>query len=372
MKRKSNMSDNGSISASSVPRSIRWEDGEGGQLYILDQTRLPGEVVEERQDSAEQVWESIKRLKVRGAPAIGIAGAYGLVIGLKSLVDLDIQEFVTQAERIAAYLNASRPTAVNLSWALNRMLAFARSNAQKAGTSALLHKLLIGEAKLIHAEDRAICRGIGESGEILLHDGCGVLTHCNAGALATSELGTATAPMYLAFSRGKRFRVYADETRPLLQGARLTSWELKQAGLDVTLICDDMAAYVMSKGLVNLCIVGCDRVAANGDTANKIGTLGVAILAKHFSIPFYVACPSSTFDLSTATGADIHIEERDPEEVTSFGARETAPKGIKVLNPAFDVTPHELISGFITEKGIVRPDYRENLERAFHRWDAVE
>jgi methylthioribose-1-phosphate isomerase len=359
------MNDNGSISASSVPRSLRWEDEEGGELYILDQTKLPGEVVEERQDSAEQVWESIRQLKVRGAPAIGIAGAYGLAIGLKPLVDLDLREFLTQAERIAAYLNSSRPTAVNLSWALNRMLAFARSNAEKAGTSAVLYKLLVGEAKLIHAEDRAICRGIGESGEVLLNEGCGVLTHCNAGALATSELGTATAPMYLAFSHGKRFRVYADETRPLLQGARLTSWELKRAGLDVTLICDDMAAYVMSKGLVNLCIVGCDRVAANGDTANKIGTLGVAILAKHFSIPFYVACPSSTFDFATATGADIHIEERGAEEVTSFGARETAPKEIKVMNPAFDVTPHELISGFITEKGIVRPDYRKNLERAF-------
>jgi methylthioribose-1-phosphate isomerase len=347
-----------------VVRSLRWEDD---ALYILDQGRLPGEVVEEKQESAEQVWESIRRLKVRGAPAIGIAGSYGLLVGLKPFRHLDPGAFLERAEATASYLKTSRPTAVNLGWALDRMLAFARANAA-AATSAdatALFDMLVVEARRIHAEDRMICRGIGESGEALIKEGCGVLTHCNAGALAASELGTATAPMYFAFRRGRRFRIYADETRPLLQGARLTAWELRNAGLDVTLICDDMAAYVMSKGLVDLCVVGCDRVAANGDVANKIGTLGVAILAEHFSIPFYVACPSSTFDLSTPTGAEIPIEQRGAEEVTAFGGRSTAPEGVKALNPAFDVTPHELVSAFITEKGIVGPDYGESLAKVF-------
>jgi methylthioribose-1-phosphate isomerase len=356
------VNENTSISGYTVPRSLRWvDDG----LFILDQTRLPLEVVEERQEKVEQVWDSIRLLKVRGAPAIGIAGAYGLLVGLRPFVGLGLGAFLSHADSIAAYLNSSRPTAVNLSWALGRMLAFAKAQAAEASDASALYGLLAGEAQRIHAEDRAICRGIGESGEALIKDGCGLLTHCNAGALATSELGTATAPMYIAFSRGRRFRIYADETRPLLQGARLTSWELQSAGLDVTLICDDMAAYVMSKGLVDLCIVGCDRVAANGDAANKIGTLGVAVIAKHFSIPFYVACPSSTFDLATSTGGDIRIEERGAEEVTSFGGRRTAPENVKVRNPAFDVTPHELISGFVTERGIIGPDYRENLTRVF-------
>jgi methylthioribose-1-phosphate isomerase len=362
------VNDSASISGYGLERSLRWE---GGELFLLDQTRLPGEIVEERQESAEMVWDSIKRLAVRGAPAIGIAGAYGLVVGLRGHVGLGLEDFLAQAEKTAAYLNSSRPTAVNLSWALKRMLARAAAAADPDDTaagavdSAAVLRSLVAEAEAIHAEDRAICRGIGESGLALITEGCGVLTHCNAGALATSELGTATAPMYLAFAAGRRFRVYSDETRPLLQGARLTSWELQRAGLDVTLICDDMAAYVMSEGLVDLCIVGCDRVAANGDFANKIGTLGVAILAKHFSIPFYVACPSSTIDLATAKGEDIRIEERGAEEVTSFGEKRTAPEGIKVRNPAFDVTPHELVSGFITEKGIVRPEYGENLARTF-------
>jgi methylthioribose-1-phosphate isomerase len=356
------MNENSDISCNAVAASLRYANGE---LYLLDQTKLPHEVAEEKQASVRQVWESIKSLKVRGAPAIGIAAAYGLLVGLRPFTGLDLGAFLAHADSTAAYLNSSRPTAVNLGWALGRMLAFARAHAAEAVDSAALYGLLVEEAQRIHAEDRAICRAIGESGEALIKEGSGLLTHCNAGALATSELGTATAPMYLAFSRGRRFRVYADETRPLLQGARLTSWELQSAGLDVTLICDDMAAYVMSKGLVDLCIVGCDRVSANGDAANKIGTLGVAILARHFSIPFYVACPSSTFDLATANGGDIPIEERGADEVTSFGGRRTAPEDVKVMNPAFDVTPHGLISGFVTEKGIIGPDYRENLARAF-------
>ena len=345
-----------------TPLPLRFE---GGQLYLLDQTRLPGQVVEERQESAEQVWEAIRRLKVRGAPAIGIAGAYGLLVGLAPLRAAPLPEFLAAMDRIAAYLDSARPTAVNLRWALERMKAFARARAGEAGGAAALLARMAEEAARIHDEDRAICRGIGESGVRLIRPGCGLLTHCNAGALATSELGTATAPMYLAHRRGVPFRVYADETRPLLQGARLTAWELQRAGLDVTLICDDMAAQVMSEGLVDLCMVGCDRVAANGDTANKIGTLGVAILARHFRIPFYVACPSSTFDPATPEGRRILIEERDPEEVTSFGGRRTGPDGIKVKNPAFDVTPHELVTGFVTERGLVAPPFHLNLPKAF-------
>lgn len=354
------VAESAAITGYNVARSLRWENGE---LYILDQTRLPNEVVEEREDSVQMVWDAIKQLKVRGAPAIGIAGAYGLVIAQRDFAGKGVEEYMAGARQAAAYLASSRPTAVNLSWALRRCLGMLEAQAPKAKGSAELNALLTAEAERIHAEDRAICRGIGENGEPLIKEGCGVLTHCNAGALATSELGTATAPMYLAFAQGRHFRVYSDETRPLLQGARLTSWELQRAGLDVTLICDDMAAFMMSQGLIDLCIVGCDRVAANGDFANKIGTLGVAILAKHFSIPFYVACPSSTIDLNTPSGDLIPIEEREAWEVTSFGARRTAPEGIKVRNPAFDVTPNELVTGFITEKGIIRPDYKTNLAR---------
>lgn len=358
------MKGNNDIAGYGLVRSLRWSEGD---LYFLDQTRLPVEVVEERQDSVEQVWDSIKLLKVRGAPAIGIGGAYGLLVGLKAHVQEALPAFLSRIEKTADYLNSSRPTAVNLSWALKRMVAFSKASAAagKASSSAELYRLLTEEAVRIHDEDKAICRAIGENGLDLIKAGSGVLTHCNAGALATSELGTATAPMYLAHSRGTQFRIYSDETRPLLQGARLTSWELKESGLDVTLICDNMAAFVMSKGLVDLCIVGCDRVAANGDTANKIGTMGVAILAKHFGIPFYVACPSSTVDLATRHGDDIVIEEREAEEVTNFGARRTGPEGVKVRNPAFDVTPNGLISGFITEKGLIKPPFAQNLAKNF-------
>ncbi len=356
------MRDATQVARSGIPLSLRWD---GGELFLLDQTRLPNEVVEERQTSVEQVWESIKLLKVRGAPAIGIAGAYGLLVALRPHRDDALPDFLCAMQRYAAYLDGSRPTAVNLRWALDRMTAFARARAGAERSAAALYDRMTEEAVRIHDEDRAICRAIGEHGVGLIKPGCGVLTHCNAGALATSELGTATAALYLAHSRGVPFRVYADETRPLLQGARLTAWELQRAGVDVTLICDDMAAFVMSRKLVDLGIVGCDRVAANGDTANKVGTYGVAILAKHFSIPLYVACPSSTLDFSTPDGAHIVIEERDPDEVTSFGGRRTGPQGIKVKNPAFDVTPNELITGFITEKGLIGPDFRTRLARAF-------
>ncbi len=345
-------------SGQSELRSVSWEDG---RLFFLDQTRLPVDVVREEQKSAEQVWDSIKMLKVRGAPAIGIAGAYGLFIGVRQFRNLPADAFLGKLEEIADYLDSARPTAVNLSWALKRMVRTARAAALEGEGTAVLLDLLQNEAQKIHQEDMNLCRGIGAAGLPLIREGTGILTHCNAGALATSILGTATAPMYLAHQKGIGFRVYADETRPLLQGARLTSWELQQSGIDVTVICDNMAASLMASGKVDLVIVGTDRVAANGDVANKIGTFGVALLANRFDIPFYVACPSSTVDLDTATGAEIPIEERDPEEVRFFGDRRTAPKDVKVWNPAFDITPNNLVTGLITEIGILRAPYHESL-----------
>ena len=351
-------------SYASLAKTLSWEDG---VLTLLDQTLLPVEVINEKQESIEQVWDSIKKLKVRGAPAIGIAGAYGVLYGVKDKTDLPVNEFLQQLKSSAEYLDSSRPTAVNLSWALRRMVEKAELEFKNKPESSSrdIFTTLEMEAIAIHEEDKQICRNIGLNGKGLIKDGMGVLTHCNAGSLATSELGTATAPMYLAFEDGVKFKVYADETRPLLQGARLTSWELQQSGLDVTLITDNMAAFIMSKGLIDLVIVGTDRVAANGDTANKIGTMGVAILAKHFDIPVYIACPSSTIDFETETGDAIEIEERDPEEVLFFGKRRTGPEGMKVRNPAFDVTPNELITGFITDKGLVKAPFKENLRKAF-------
>ncbi len=345
---------------SDLAKTLSWKDG---ILTIIDQTKLPLELVNEPQQSIEQVWDSIKKLKVRGAPAIGVAGAYGLLYGAREILNNSTEVFIEKLKEKAAYLDSSRPTAVNLSWGLKRMVAKAESC--EGMSPVRIYEVLEQEAVAIHKEDTELCYGIGRNGKGLIKDGMGVLTHCNAGHLCASELGTATAPMYLAHEDGVNFKVYADETRPLLQGARLTAWELQQAGLDATLICDDMAAYMMSKGFIHLVIVGTDRVAANGDTANKIGTMGVAILASHFNIPFYVACPSSTFDLNTPDGEGIVIEERDPDEVTSFGARRTGPEGIQVRNPAFDVTPSSLITGFITENGIVSPPFKENLLRNF-------
>ncbi|MDA0347110.1 MAG: S-methyl-5-thioribose-1-phosphate isomerase [Verrucomicrobia bacterium] len=339
-----------------LPETIWWENGE---LFLLDQTQLPLAVVGERQDTIEQVSDSIKALKVRGAPAIGVAGAYGLLVGIKVHQDLPVDDFMAQIESKAAWLGEARPTAVNLKWGLKRMVDFAKQ--QRVTTSRELYDKLEGEAIDIHNEDRELCRMIGVHGASLIQPGYGILTHCNAGSLATSEYGTATSPMFVAHKNQIPFRVYADETRPLLQGARLTSWELQQAGIDVTLITDNMAAHMMSQGLIDLVIVGTDRTAANGDVANKIGTLGVAILAKHFNIPFYVALPYSTIDFNMPDGSGIPIEERDPIEVTHFGSRRTAPENIQVRSPAFDVTPHELVAGLITERGIIRPPFKENL-----------
>lgn len=342
-------------------KSIEWKDDE---LFLLDQTQLPLEVVVEKQESIEQLWDSIKQLKVRGAPAIGVAGGYGLVVGMKDELQKNRQEFLARLEERADYLNSARPTAVNLSWALKRIVNTAKESA--AGTGKELLEVIRREAMEIHREDEQLCKNIGENGVDLIKPGIGVLTHCNAGRLATSEYGTATSPMYLAHERGVEFSVYSDESRPLLQGSRLTSWELQEAGIDVTVITDNMAAHIMSKGLIDMVIVGTDRVAANGDVANKIGTMGVAILAKHFGIPFYVASPFSTIDLDTPTGDDITIEERKADEVTHFGLRRTAPEDVKVRNPAFDVTPNELVTGIITDKGVIRPPYHENLKEIFY------
>lgn len=339
-----------------LPEAINWQEG---RLYLLDQTLLPFEERMVEQQTAEDVWESIRVLKVRGAPAIGVAAAYGLCVSVRDKTDLLLADFSSALKAKALYLDTSRPTAVNLGWALKRMLAFA--SKQTVDSAVELYECLVIEACAIHEEDQRLCVGMGEAGVSLIKEGMGVLTHCNAGAMATSGIGTATAPMYLAHQRGVSFRVFADETRPLLQGARITSWELDKAGVDVTLNTDSMAAHLMSQGLIDIVIVGTDRVAANGDVANKIGTMGLAILAKHFKIPFYVACPSSTYDPYTETGEGIDIEEREPFEVRTFGSSSVAPESVRVRNPAFDVTPSELVTGLITEKGIVQAPYRENM-----------
>lgn len=330
---------------------------DGRALVILDQTLLPGEVKYLSLTETDEIVEAIRALRVRGAPAIGVAAAYGLYLAALGLETEDGEEFLSSLREAADKLNASRPTAVNLSWALARMLGAAERN--RALPVAELKALLHREADAIREEDIAISREIGRLGFGLLRHGDGILTHCNAGTLATAKYGTALAPVYAALEAGwTDLRVYCDETRPLLQGARLTAFELQSAGVDTTLICDNMASATMAKGKVDIVFVGCDRVCANGDFANKIGTSGVAILARHYGIPFYVCAPSSTIDMSLSRGAEIPIEERPPEEVTELWyAHRMAPAGVKVDNPAFDVTDHTLVTGFITEKGIACPPF---------------
>jgi methylthioribose-1-phosphate isomerase len=319
-------------------QTIRWEGGADGHLVLLDQTRLPGEVVYLDCRTAEDVWNAIKRLVVRGAPAIGVAAAYGVCVGMNEGRSVD---------DVCDYLATSRPTAVNLFWALERM-------RQVTSTDGLLT-----EARAIDAEDRESCSAMANHGADLLNDlapGAGILTHCNAGALVSgSGDGTALAVIFELARRGKKLQVFADETRPLLQGARLTMWELMQRGIHCTLICDSVAAQVMREGRIQAVITGADRIAANGDTANKIGTYSVATLARAHNIPFYVAAPASTFDLSIASGDQIPIEQRAPEEITRGFGRATAPAGANVYNPAFDVTPAELIAAIITDRGVVQP-----------------
>ncbi|HOZ48837.1 MAG TPA: S-methyl-5-thioribose-1-phosphate isomerase [Candidatus Hydrogenedentes bacterium] len=338
--------------------TVRWTDDK--RLFIIDQTLLPVEFKEIPLDSTEAVFEAIRKLRVRGAPAIGVCAALGVVVGVREQAPADVAAAVKAVQATADYLAGSRPTAVNLFWALDRMRRTASENSGASNLGSFMRGLE-SEAVEIMEEDKRLCRGIGEHGAPLIRDGDGVLTHCNAGGLATADYGTALAVMFRAHEEGRRFRVFADETRPLLQGARLTTWELMRAGIDVTLICDNMAGLVMREGKVKLVITGADRIAANGDAANKIGTYSVAQLAKVHGIPFYIAAPYSTFDHSLMNGAAIPIEERSGEEVTHGFGRQTAPDGVAVYNPAFDVTPADLIAGIITERGILRPPYEESI-----------
>lgn len=334
-----------------------------GHVRILDQTRLPLEVAYLDTTDVAQIWTAIKTLQVRGAPAIGVAAAMGLAAAAQGCGETRADAVVAAVEKAAEYLATSRPTAVNLFWALDRVKKVARAHSELPARA--LTEMIVREAVSIRDEDAAMCRAIGEHGSSLLEDGQSILTHCNAGSLATSEWGTALSPVYVAAEQGKHIRVFVDETRPLLQGARLSAWELMQAGIDVTLICDNMAAQVMKEGRIDAVMVGADRIAANGDAANKIGTYGVAVLAKHHGIPFYVLAPTSTIDMSTPTGEGIPIEERGEEEVTEGFGKRTAPRGVAVYSPAFDVTPAELIAGIVCESGIVRPPCGPALAELF-------
>lgn len=344
-----------------TPRpAVAWIGDTSGLVRLIDQTLLP--TVDECVDcrTVEQVWEAIKALRVRGAPAIGVAAAYGVVVGCQSAAHATREEFLQEMNRAVDYLATSRPTAVNLFWALERMRRTGQAQPATYSARQLLERLLV-EAQTIEREDRDMCAAIGAAGAPLLANCSGVLTHCNTGGLATAGDGTALAVIFAAARANPQLQVYADETRPLLQGARLTTWELLQRNVPVTLICDSMAAWVMKLQRVQAVIVGADRIAANGDSANKIGTYGLSVLAKAHGIPFYVAAPSSTFDLSLESGAAIPIEERAAEEITHGFGRQTAPTGCPVFNPAFDVAPAENIAGLITERGVIAPVTRERI-----------
>lgn len=362
-------------------------DDNDSSVVIIDQTKLPGKTEIIRLHTAQEIWDAIYLLKVRGAPAIGVAAAFGIyVLSKEILKDFKQSGDYTEGDKASVfeafyrkfkeqkdYLNSSRPTAVNLSWALNRMEKICLKAGREEGkTLEEVVEILHQESAAMKEEDIWVCRTIGENGLSLVKPGDGILTHCNAGQLATSKYGTATAPIYLGQERGYHFHVFADETRPLLQGARLTAYELYSSGVDVTLICDNMSAMVMKNGWVNAVFVGCDRVAANGDAANKIGTSVVAAVAKRYGVPFYVCAPTSTIDYNTPTGAEIEIEQRPSEEVTEMWYKERmAPEGIKVFNPAFDVTDNELITAIITEYGIARAPFRESLEEIRKKKEAA-
>lgn len=341
-----------------------WLDDEENCVVIIDQTKLPGTVELLSLKTAQQMWDAIYLLQVRGAPAIGVAAAMSIYILSKNMPQTNFEEFYAAFMKAKEYLDSARPTAVNLSWALNRMEACVLAN-QKESVRVMI-EALHREALAIRDEDVEVCRKIGEYGVSVLHPGDGVLTHCNAGKLATVQFGTATAPIYVAEERGYHLKVFCDETRPLLQGARLTAFELQESGVDTTLICDNMSAMVMKNGWVDAVLVGCDRVAANGDTANKIGTSVVAAVAKQYKVPVYVCAPTSTIDMKTLTGEDIVIEERKPEEVAEMWyEKRMAPEGVKIYNPAFDVTDHSLIAGIITEYGVATAPYTESLKKIF-------
>ncbi|MBI5238092.1 MAG: S-methyl-5-thioribose-1-phosphate isomerase [Deltaproteobacteria bacterium] len=343
-------------------RTIEWKDN---AVIMIDQRLLPGKEVYRTYRGFRGVADAIKKMVVRGAPAIGVAGAMGAALGALKLKAKDHKNFMKKLKQVTALLAQTRPTAVNLFWALNKMEKIALENPRLSVPE--LKKRLVQEAKAILAEDIAINRSMGKHGQRLLKDNSTVLTHCNAGALATAGYGTALGVIRAAIEAGKKIRVFADETRPFLQGARLTAWELKKDNIDVTLITDNMAGSMMMKGLIDAVIVGADRIASNGDTANKIGTYSVAVLAKEHRLPFYVAAPLSTIDMALKHGSGIPIEERDEKEVTRMTGRLIAPKGIKVKNPAFDVTPNRLITALITEKGVVRRPFKPGIKRLFNR-----
>ena len=328
-------------------------DRERHALVIIDQTKLPNDITLLSLTTAQEIWDAIYQLKVRGAPAIGVAAAFRLAALTQHISSQEKEIFLRELKEKKEFLNSARPTAVNLSWALDRMMSVCKK--KKEASVTLLKNKLVEEAFLMKKEDIDVCRKIGEYGLRVLKPKDGILTHCNAGQLATCKYGTATAPIYLGQERGYQFRVYADETRPLLQGARLTAFELYSAGIDVTLLCDNMSASLMQQGAVQAVLVGCDRVAANGDTANKIGTSVVAAVAHHYQVPFYVCAPTSTIDFNTPTGKEIVIEQRNAEEVSKMWYQKPmTAEGVKIYNPAFDVTDHSLITGFITEQGIVK------------------
>lgn len=355
---------NSPFAADGVPRALWWDE-QARVLRLLDQTRLPGECVVLACATAAQMGEAIRTLQVRGAPAIGAAAAYGLALGARAALPggeiISPEAAQVRLHAIAADLRATRPTAVNLAWALERLLTVAERHGLASDAAADLPALLLAEAHTIAAEDAAACRMMGQLGNDLIADGDTLLTHCNAGALATCGIGTALAPIYTAQQQGKRLHVYVDETRPILQGARLTAWELQRAGVPLTLITDNMAAHFLHTAGIRAVFVGADRIAANGDTANKIGTYGLAVLAEAHAIPFYVVAPRSTIDRTLPTGDGIPIEERAPAEVTQVRGVTLAPDGVRVANPAFDVTPARYITAIITEAGIARPSYKESL-----------
>ena len=351
-----------------LPPTLEWTGGREGVLRLLDQTLLPGRIETRDCATAEQVWEAIRVLRVRGAPAIGVAAAYGLCLGTRPHRGLPGGDFLAKVRESGEYLRSCRPTAVNLGWAIARISQCAE--ADRGPDTAATWDAMLTEAHCIAAEDAATCRKIGEAGAALIPEGGGVLTHCNAGALATVAYGTALSLMYVARARGRHFTVHVDETRPLLQGARLTALELSKAGIDVTVLCDGAAASLMQAGRIQLVVVGADRIAANGDTANKIGTYALALAARHHGIPFYVAAPLSTFDRTLASGADIPIEQRPEDEVRAALGTAITPPGARCYNPAFDVTPAALITGIVTEKGLVQPVTRAQVEQLFASDDA--
>jgi len=341
-------------------QSIEWKDD---HVRILDQTYLPNREVYSDIRDVGRMWEAIKKLRIRGAPAIGIAAAYGFYLGIKDLPESSFESFWVEVERVAEYLENARPTAVNLKWALDRLKTTIQAHKDKPISE--IKEIVLKTAQTIHDEDKRTCKKIGENGVALVNKKAQILTHCNTGSLATGQYGTALSVIFHAHQDEKDIQVWVDETRPLLQGARLTAWELTNAGIPMKLVTDSTAGSLMQKGEVDLIIVGADRVASNGDVANKIGTYPLAVLAKEHEIPFYVAVPLSTIDMELENGDEIPIEERESDEITSFNGSQVAPKKAETYNPAFDITPNKYITAFITEKGVIKPDFKENFKKLF-------